>query len=70
MPFPERVGGEIFLKNPPDFSGDDRLRRFASFHMCSVEVEWNFVKIHLLLRAKKSVVSPYANAFGLVPAVA
>jgi len=50
--------------------GDDRLRRFAPFAMCSVEVEWNFVKIHSIVRAKKSVPSPYAHAFGFAPAVA
>lgn len=50
--------------------GGDRLRRFAPHDTCSAEVEWNFLKIHSIVRAKNSVPSPYAHAFGFAPAVA
>jgi len=65
MPFPE-----FFLLCKRKNSGDDRLRRFDPLAMCNAEVGCNFVKMHPFVRAKKSVPSPYANAFGFAPAVA
>ena len=64
---PDRISFEGFERNA---IGGDRLRRFAPLDMCSVEVEFQFVKRSSNVRAKKSVPSPYANAFGFAPAVA
>ena len=55
---------------PRTFSGDARHRRLDDPDVCSVVVECDYVKTHSNIGAKKSVPSPYANAFGFAPAVA
>lgn len=57
-------------KTPRVFAGDARHRRLVVSVVCSVETGNQFVKRFHLVFANKAIPSPYANAFGLAPAVA